>query len=214
MDTDGAIRRIGPSQATGVRMGDQSGVYASKHVRWSGSRRVASNGGQFRRDFRPLRPLKTVASRRAGGVRGWAATGGRLMTPRDRGPGWGAQAGLLYEQKIRPRARTPWARTCTRWGKKSIFFYELMPPRRIEGTIGAPRRVLPPFPPPEQGVPKSAGSGHVTPPTTHYCAVLGYVYICARKRHRYAALVHAMTGPRKKQTQGQRCLPAPEPALK
>ena len=51
--------------------------------------------------------------------------------------------------------------------KKSIFFYELVPPGRIEGITGDPRRVLPPPVPSEGGVPKSASSGHVAPsPTT------------------------------------------------
>ena len=46
--------------------------------------------------------------------------------------------------------------------KKSIFFYEFVPPGRIEGITGAPWRVLPPPVPSEGGVPKSASSGHVT----------------------------------------------------
>ena len=42
MNTDGAIRRIGPSQATGVCMGDQQRVQISRHDRWSGFRCIAS----------------------------------------------------------------------------------------------------------------------------------------------------------------------------
>ena len=45
--------------------------------------------------------------------------------------------------------------------KKSIFFYELVPPGRIDGITGAPWRVLLPPVPSEGGVPKSASSGHV-----------------------------------------------------
>ena len=45
--------------------------------------------------------------------------------------------------------------------KKSIFFYEFVPPGRIEGITGDPRRVLPPPVPSEGGVPGSASSGHV-----------------------------------------------------
>ena len=46
--------------------------------------------------------------------------------------------------------------------KKSIFFYEFVPPGRIEGITGDPRRVLPPPVPSKGGVPKSASSGHVS----------------------------------------------------
>ena len=45
-----------------------------------------------------------------------------------------------------------------------IFFHELVPPRRIEGTIytGVPRGVPEPPPVPEWGLPKTPSSAHVT----------------------------------------------------
>ena len=57
-DADGAIRRIGPSQAAGACTGGRGRVRAPRHVRWSDPRRVASHGGRwgrtrFRRDFAP-----------------------------------------------------------------------------------------------------------------------------------------------------------------
>ena len=45
MDTDGVIRRIGPSQAAGLRSGSWTGAVTPHHVRLVGNRRVASNGG-------------------------------------------------------------------------------------------------------------------------------------------------------------------------
>ena len=41
---DGAIRRIGPSQATGACTGAGSGARTSSHVRWIRPIRIASNG--------------------------------------------------------------------------------------------------------------------------------------------------------------------------
>lgn len=47
-DADGAIRRIGPSQAAGACTGGRGRVRAPRHVRWSDPRRVASHGGGAR----------------------------------------------------------------------------------------------------------------------------------------------------------------------
>ena len=41
-DAKGVIRRVGPCQAAGVCTGYRNGVPISRHVRWAGSRRVAS----------------------------------------------------------------------------------------------------------------------------------------------------------------------------
>ena len=96
-DADGAIQRIGPSQGTGACTGGRSRVLISRHVRWPGPRRVASNGGQARFCASP-RPKKR---RQATPMPGRRASSGlvRLMTPGERRDARGAPIRLSNMKK-------------------------------------------------------------------------------------------------------------------
>ena len=60
--------------------------------------------------------------------------------------------------------------------EESIFFYEFVPPGRIEGIAGDPWHVLPPPMPSEGGVLRSASSAHVSLPH------IGFVFCVAGQR--------------------------------
>ena len=119
------------------------------------------NGGEHGPDFATRIGGKVAIKRSTSGVAPQRAARARLHTCCGRGFGCGAAWATIAFEKSALRARTPSPRTCTGWGRKFDFFYEFVPPGRIEGIIGGPRGV--PEPPllPEWGLPKTPSSAHV-----------------------------------------------------